>query len=226
VALSEQLVRYAEDLARVYAETERTLDELLFAWVQLLETKIPELKGHSARVAYWAERLNQVLDRPLPARELRRAAWLHDIGFLAQPEEETRRWFRAAAQARNVRSAGEAHLFAHAELGARLLAPVEAFRSFLPWIRHHHERWDGSGPPEGRAGEAIPLGARVLAVAEVMEFYTRLAQPLSLAGVRKRLGELAGSHLDPRLVEVFLDLPLEELVENYRWLEAYAGSGG
>ncbi len=226
MALSSQLVRYAEDLARVYAETERTLDQLLAAWVGLLEAKIPELKGHPARVAYWAERLNQVLESPLPARELRRAAWLHDLGYLAQPESEVRGWFRAAANARRPEGAGAAHHFAHADLGARLLAPVEAFRPFLPWIRHHHERWDGSGFPEGQAGEAIPLGARVLAVAEVMDFYTRLAQPLSLAGVRGRLGELAGHRLDPELVERFLGLPLEELYENYRWLESHAGAGG
>ncbi len=225
MALSEQLVRYAEDLARVYAETERTLDQILAAWVGLLEAKIPPLRGHAARVVYWTERLNQVLPAPLPARELRRAAWLHDIGFLAQPDREVAGWLAAAARARSTEGAGAAHLFEHAELGARMLTPVEAFRPFLPWIRHHHERWDGSGKPEGLAGEAIPLGARVLAVAEVMEFYTRLAQPLSLAGVRKRLGELAGRQLDPRLVEAFLGLPLEELFENYRWLEAHAGSG-
>ena len=97
----------------------------------------------------------------------------------------------------------------HPLVGAQILAPFDFFAPAAAAIRHHHERWDGSGYPDGLAGEAIPFGARVVAVADVFDALTsprpyRGAYPLDAA-----LAELdleAGRALDPALVAALVEL--------------------
>jgi len=225
MALDEQLVRYAEDLARVYAAREEAEAAWAGTLIQLLELRMPFLKGHHRRVAYWADRLNQALDQPLPSKALVRAARLHDVGFLAIPDAVIEAWAQAVSENRLPSDVIRKRFLSHARVGAEILAGLPGFEEAAEWIRYHHEAWDGEGEPEGLAGEAIPLGARVLAVAEAFDYLTHLQKRLSLPAARERLGELSGRRLDPALVEVFLELPLESLLENYLWLEAHEGLG-
>ncbi len=225
MALDEQLVRYARDLAQVYAAREEAEAAWEEAFVHLLERRFPLLKGHHRRVAYWADHLNRALGEPLPRRALLRAARLHDIGLLALADATVQAWARALAEDRAPGTEVREAFLAHAPLGAEALATLPGFTEGAVWIRHHHEAWNGEGGPEGLAGEAIPLGSRVLAVAEVFDHQTYLQKRLSVPAARERLATLAGERLDPVLVAAFLELPLESLFENLIWLEAHEDPG-
>lgn len=108
----------------------------------------------------------------------------------------------------------------HPEIGEQILAPLHAFRDALPIVRSHHERVDGSGYPDGLAGEAIPWLARILAVADV---YDALASDrpyragLSQRAVVTIIERDAGTHFDPRVVDALLS------IERDGWLGEAAG---
>lgn len=225
MVLDEQLVRYAKDLAQVYAAREAAEAAWAETLIQLLEARLPILRGHHRRVAYWADHLNQALHRPLPPRVLVRAARLHDVGFLAIPDRVIDAWVQAVSENRQPPEAVRKRFLSHASIGAEILSALPEFQDAAEWIRFHHEAWNGQGGPAGLKGEAIPLGARVLAVAEAFDYLTHLQKRLSLPAARERLAELAGRRLDPGLAETFLELPLESLLQNYLWLEAHEGPG-
>jgi len=219
------LVRYAEDLARVYAAREEAEAAWAETLVHLLEIRIPFMKGHHHRVAYWADHLNRALEQPLPPKVLIRAARLHDVGFLAVPDAVIEAWAEAVSENGSIDDELRRRFLAHAQIGAEILLGLPGFEEASEWIRYHHESWDGKNALWGLKGEGIPLGARVLAVAEAFDYLTQLQKRLSLPAARERLAELAGRRLDPALVEAFLELPLESLYENYQWLEAHEGTG-
>jgi putative two-component system response regulator len=131
----------------------------------LLEAKDPATNGHSARVAELAARLAREMGLGEEAEAtLKTAGLLHDIGKVAIPE-------RVLHQ--QVLSSKDLELLAsHPVRGCELLEDLACAREALPAIRHHHEQSDGSGYPDGLAGDAIPLGARVLGVANAFDALT------------------------------------------------------
>jgi response regulator RpfG family c-di-GMP phosphodiesterase len=96
----------------------------------------------------------------------------------------------------------------HPEIGERICGPLQLARGFAPIIRHHHERWDGRGYPDGLTGEGIPLGARIVAIADAFDaiFRGRLYRPArSLDESVAELRRHAGTQFDPGLVPLFID---------------------
>jgi len=222
MGLDEQLVRYARDLARVYADREELDDAWARVMVRLLELRVPELRGHHRRVAYWSQHLNRALGNPLAPRALLRAAELHDAGLLALDDEPIRAWFAATARGERPPETMRKRLYQHAPIMAELVRHLPGMSEAAEWIRYHHERWDGRGL-FGLAAEEIPLGARVLAVAEVFDHLAFLSKRLSLAAAREKMEAEAGQRLDPELTAAFLSLPLESLIANLEWI--YEDSG-
>ena len=177
--------------------------------VEALEAKDPCTRGHSERVGAWARRLGTVLG--LPADEidtLTQAGFLHDIGKIGVPE--------AVLRKRGALDPDEwALMRQHPVVGAQIVAPFEFFAAGALTIRHHHERCDGDGYPDGLVGEAIPLGARVVAVVDVFDALTsdrpyRAALPREAA--LEHLRGQAGRTLDARIVTAFLELARELLL--------------
>jgi HD-GYP domain-containing protein (c-di-GMP phosphodiesterase class II) len=102
----------------------------------------------------------------------------------------------------------------HPIIGARLVEQIEFLHGAIPLIRHHHERWDGDGYPDGLSGADIPLGARAFAIADTLDAITsdrpyRAAQPLSVA--RDVMRSESGSQFDPELVSVFAQISDSQL---------------
>jgi HD-GYP domain-containing protein (c-di-GMP phosphodiesterase class II) len=134
-------------------------------------------------------------------RAIHFAALLHDIGkVLVDP---------AIVRGHRV-SEGDAffqQMREHPALGVRLLKPITMWEDILPAIHLHHERWDGGGYPLGQAGEQIPLGARIIAVADAFDAMTRDTPHGARRTPDEAITELeacAGSQFDPRIVRLFV----------------------
>ena len=138
---------------------------------------------------------------------LNTGALLHDIGKLGVPEYVLLKPGRLTPEEFDK-------IKKHPEIGAAILAPVEFPWPVLPVVKYHHEKWDGTGYPEGLKGEEIPLTARVLAVADVYDALTSSRSYRSALSHQEALTiirQSAGSHFDPRVVEAFLSV-IEEIV--------------
>jgi HD-GYP domain-containing protein (c-di-GMP phosphodiesterase class II) len=107
-------------------------------------------------------------------------------------------------------------------VGAKILEPLRFLARETCAVRHHHERWDGTGYPDGLGGEDIPLVARVVTVADVFDAITSnrpYRTALALDAAREEITRGIGSHFDPAVVEAFMRIPLERLDEMNRHYE-------
>src|ERR1700681_3387950 len=163
-----------ELLARVHSllRLKQFTDELdnaetvLFSLALSIEAKDPYTEGHCDRLSKYSVALGEKLRLPEDLRvALRRGALIHDIGKLAVPEHILLKPGPLTAEERII-------MQQHSITGDRICSPLRSFRQVLPIIRHHHEKWDGSGYPDGLKGEQIPLTARILQVTDVYDALT------------------------------------------------------
>jgi HD-GYP domain-containing protein (c-di-GMP phosphodiesterase class II) len=182
-------------------ESEQTLFHVVRALSDAIHVSDPYMAGHSSRVAAYCERIAESLG--LPARDrllLFVSASFHDVGYLSTPEYILRKpSVLAEDEMEEVRI--------HPLRGAEVFAGEPGLSEIARAVRHHHERFDGSGYPEGLRGDEIPLFSRIILVAETYEAMThhrayRRAMPPEEAA--RRLQESAGSQLDPEIVKHFL----------------------
>src|SRR5438132_5921270 len=168
-----------------------------------IEARDPYTRGHSARVTAIAEAIARRLGWDQERLALLHVGGpLHDIGKLGISDE-------VLAKPGRLDEHELAQIREHPKLGARILLRVAALRGALPYVLYHHERWDGNGYPTGRAGEQIPLEARVLAVADAFDAMTsdRPYRPaLSLDEALAEVERCSGTQFDPEIVRIFLDL--------------------
>ena len=146
-------------------ELERA-ESVLFSLARSIEGKDPYTHGHCERLAQYSARLGehlQLSEEQLIA--LRRAGVVHDVGKIAVPDAILLKPGRLTVEE-------WALIKEHPVVGERICAPLKSFRFVLPIIRHHHEKFDGSGYPDGLRGEAIPVTARVLQVVDVYDALT------------------------------------------------------
>ena len=165
-AAYQQTLRYAEDVRRLYQQVQRAIHQSLLGLANALEAKDAYTKGHSERVGAWSRGVAAALG--LPAADvdmIGQAGLLHDIGKIGIPEAVLRKPGPLADEEWTV-------MRNHPLIGAQIVAPFDFFAAGALMIRHHHERWDGSGYPDGLAREAIPLEARIVAVVDVFDALT------------------------------------------------------
>lgn len=193
-----------------YGDEQRSHESALSALVSAVETKDPYAAGHSARMATLSQWIAEPLS--LGAQEvqaLRFAAMLHDVGKVGLPTRIVRR--------PGEMSAGDlAVLEQHPDRGADLVSGIDFLSDSLDGIRHHHERHDGRGYPAGLIGEAIPLPARIIAVADAFDSLTmpRPHRPaLTIADALVEMESRSGIQFDPRVVEA-----LRRATERHDWL--------
>ena len=165
-----------------------------------VDAKDPYTRGHSQRVSAYAAAVAEAMG--LSAAEVARvrlAGLLHDVGKIGVPDAILTKPGKLTAEEVAI-------IQQHPAIGERMLAGVPFLREILPAVRHHHERWDGRGYPDGLAELALPRDAAILAVADSFDAMTssrtyRVALPASEA--RRRVREGAGTQFDPRVVAAF-----------------------
>ena len=171
--------------------------------VEALEAKDPYIKEHLRAVSNLALRIGSEISLPQGQMEaLTSGAMLHDLGKIGIPD-------RILQKSGRLTEDEYAEIKRHPMLGVSILTPVKELASALPVIRHHHERFDGKGYPDGLRGEDIPLIARVVSVADAFDSMVR-ARPYGYGISRKAaLGEIeenSGTQFDPRIVRALLEV--------------------
>lgn len=186
--------------ARLFQNLEQSYMQMVLALARTMDARDSYTAGHSERIAGLAETVARALGcTEEEIQDVRWGALLHDIGKIGVPDEILRK-------PGPLSDAEQTVMRQHPVVGEGILAPTERMRGVARIVRHHQEQWDGSGYPDGIRGEAIPLGARILAVVDAYSAITderpyKKAQSHEEAVVELRRG--AGTRYDPRVVAVF-----------------------
>lgn len=207
---SKHIVRQAKALEASLVERERTYDSTLAALASALDVRDSETGGHSDRVLRYMELvIEEIGISGDDTAFLRRGAMLHDIGKIGVPDNILRK--------PSALSDGEwVVMRRHPEYGARIVAQVPFLKDVAQIVRHHHERWDGKGYPDRLAREAIPLGARIFAVADSFDAMTSdrpYRDAMSVAQARDEVARCRGTQFDPAVVDAFLRIVPDRLAE-------------
>ena len=206
IGLSHRLftkLKAARSLADIASRVERLetrFYDIVHRWAQNIESKDPYTRGHCERVAEYACALAREIGlEDLTMFWFRIGALLHDVGKIEVPTEILTKSGPLTAEERVI-------MERHAAAGAEMLRDIEFPWDVLPMIRGHHERWDGKGYPDRLAGEAIPLTARVLCIADVFDalasdrpYRAAFTRDEALAMMQKDVGKA----FDPALFERF-----------------------
>jgi putative two-component system response regulator len=208
--LKEEVTARVAEKRLEQANQERISVATLEALVNALEAKDPYLRGHSARVADLCAMVAAQMGCPDEQIEaIRTGGRLHDIGKIGIREEILNKQGPLTELEYD-------HVKQHVTVGSQILAPLLHLKDVIGFVRSHHERWDGKGYPDRLAGEAIPLGARIVGAVEIYDAMTtarpyqeRMTPELAV----ERMRDLVGTVLDPKVHQA-----LEEVVSQRQTL--------
>jgi putative nucleotidyltransferase with HDIG domain len=195
-----------KELTEANSSIRRLNNELFRALAKVFDMRDPYVGGHAAQVATYAVAIAEELKLPPDQTELvRQSAFLHDIGKLAIPES-------ILHKPAKLTEIEYEFVKKHAEIGAELIAATEGLSHLAPFIRHHHEHWDGNGYPLKLAGEEIPLEARILNLCDSVESMASdrpYHRGMSTKEIVKEIQACRGTQFDPILADVFIKLILQ-----------------
>jgi putative two-component system response regulator len=213
-SLAEGLSRI-QSLLRLKSYIDEQAKSVVLALARSMEAKHPLTEGHSDRMAEYALQLGERIGfQEEELRDLRTACLLHDIGKVAVPDHILLK--PGPLDANEIQVVRQ-----HPVIGEKICAPLKSLRHILPVIRHHHERMDGSGYPDGLRGTEIPLMARILQIADIYDalvtdrpYRFALSRDEALLILRS---EAMRGWLDTQLVFEFSSIPQSD--------EHYIGTG-
>jgi putative nucleotidyltransferase with HDIG domain len=189
--------------ARLFEETQQTYYETLRSLASALEARDAYTQGHSQRVADLSAQLAEKLGVDEAARrEIYSAALLHDIGKIGVRDE-------VLLKPGKLTEAEMATIRNHPIFGDAILAPLRFMGRVTGMVKHHHERWDGGGYPDGLEGEEIPLASRIVAVADTFDALTSdrpYRDRRSVAETLDIIREEKGHQFDPRVVDALFEI--------------------
>jgi len=199
--LKEEVTTRSAELHRERHRLERISTATLEALVNALEAKDPYLRGHSARVADLSA--NIATEMGLSEEEVdhvRMAGRLHDLGKIGTRD--------AVVNKEGPLTPDEfEHVKQHVIIGAQILAPLVHLGHIVAMVKSHHERWDGTGYPDGLRGEEVPLGGRVIGAAEVYDALTTVRpyqEKMTPEQAVERMADLSGTVLDPKVYDALV----------------------
>jgi putative nucleotidyltransferase with HDIG domain len=192
--------RQATEIKAAYDMLEATYDQTLAALMSALDARDRETEGHSLRVSHLTAKLGEALNFSREQlKVLERGSLLHDIGkigisdtILHKPGPLSREEWVVMRR--------------HPDIGAKIVKGIPFLQDTIPLIRHHQERWDGTGYPDGLCGEEIPILARMFSIVDAFDALTSnrpYRQKISTEEAVEYLHEQTGILFDPYIVEVF-----------------------
>jgi putative nucleotidyltransferase with HDIG domain len=200
----------AVDNAEMYTRLEETFWSTIRSLAEAIDAKDSYTRGHSDRVAEYAEALTRKLDLgDEMLNAVRCAGYLHDIGKIGIPDA-------ILLKPGKLTDDEYRQIMNHPKLSHKIIEPVEFPYEVKPFVRHHHERIDGSGYPDGLVGEDIPLGARIIGIADAYEAMTSdrpYRKALSIDSALEELRRCSGTQFDSGLVAAFLEVIDESAVK-------------
>ncbi|HWI51139.1 MAG TPA: HD domain-containing phosphohydrolase [Symbiobacteriaceae bacterium] len=171
-------------------------------------------RHHSTNVSFYARSLAREMNLdPAEVRRIDLAGLLHDIGKIAIPDQILQKPGPLTAEERLL-------VHTHASIGGNILAQASHLQHLVPLVRHHHERYDGTGYPDGLRGDEIPLGAAILNLADSFDTMTTrriYRSPLTLDGAMAELRRCSGSQFHPEMVKAFERLMARALENRESW---------
>ncbi len=194
--LSKDNQRLIEDFKDLFSGTISVI-------VEALDAKDKFTAGRSSRVCCYAVNLAKALNlSEIEISKIEIAGLLHDIGMIGVPETILQ---KNAPLTENEYMEVKRHI----DYGMKILENIKQLNSIVDIVKYHHERFDGSGYPNKLRGEEIPIGARIIALADTFDamLSTRAyRQPLDINSAKNELKNCAGSQLDPQIVDTFLNI--------------------
>ena len=192
-----------EDLQRSNADIIQAYDDTIEGWSRALDMRDKETEGHCRRVTDMTVMVARAMNIPKEHLiHIRRGALLHDIGKVGIPDNILQKPGPLTEEEWVI-------MRKHPVNAYELLSPVAYLRPAMDIPYCHHEKWDGTGYPRGLKGEQIPIAARIFAVVDIFEalYSIRVYKPAwPKERVLSHIRSLAGTHLDPKVVDVFLEM--------------------
>lgn len=202
--LEARVAQRTEALNRSNAQLHRAWLTSIKVFTGLMEVRGGGLAGHARRVAETARDIaRQMRLSETDVQDVFLGGLLHDVGKLGLPDAVL------ATPLRDMTSGELQQYRRHAVLGEQALMPLENLQTVAGYVRSHHERFDGRGHPDGLHGEDIPLGARILALANDLDHLLHDQRPAGetpLSLVRQRVTEMREGRFDPQVVDAWLAL--------------------
>lgn len=188
-------------ITKLNKQSKQGLSESIFAFAKTLELKDHYTGEHVENTVHFATEIAKELNLPKEDIELiKQAAMLHDLGKIGISENILLKKGKLNKQEFN-------EIKRHPQIGADIIRPIQFLHALIPFIFYHHERWDGKGYPSGIRGEDIPLGARVIAIADVYQalisdrpYHKAFTKTAAIDIIKKS----SGTQFDPRIVDTFL----------------------
>jgi putative nucleotidyltransferase with HDIG domain len=190
-----------EEVQRAARENRELFISSIKALAEAIDAKDPYTRGHSERVAIYASAIARELGMPADEVErVRVAALLHDVGKIGIDDRIIRKPTALTEEEFEI-------MKLHPVIGASIMSPIPRLADVIPGMRHHHEKWEGGGYPDGLKGNEIPLLARVVSVADTLDAMTTTRpyqKAMEIDFVLNRIRQLSPSRFEPKIVDALL----------------------
>jgi putative nucleotidyltransferase with HDIG domain len=204
---ADNIRQYVAELETANQDLDKVNRDLLKTLGSIIDADDKYTYGHSNQVTAYAQAIGQRMGLPQDQLEiLTRGGLVHDLGKVGVPDT-------IVSKPDRLTDEEFALMKRHTVIGAEIVSQMQGLQELTPLVRHHHERWDGRGYPDGLKGEEIPLLARVLCVADSVEAMLSdrpYRAALSLEEVMAEVNRCAGVQFDPQIAAYFLALAKEE----------------
>ncbi|MFA5177465.1 MAG: HD domain-containing phosphohydrolase [Candidatus Omnitrophota bacterium] len=202
ILLAKRIEDSAKSLSRLYEDLRSTYMRTIRVLAQAIDARDHYTHSHSENVARYAVAISNQMNLPAKDIELiRQACELHDLGKIGIEDS-------ILLKTSELNALEWEQIKKHPSIGAQILEPLTFLNGVVDLVKQHHEHYDGSGYPEGRKGEDILLGARIIHIADAFEAMCSARSyrkvPLSKAQAIEEIKKNSGTQFDPKIVEVFL----------------------
>ena len=201
------IVFLKERIAKLTRRGKQSLIESIFAFAKTIEMRDHYTGKHAENTVYYSTEIAKVLNLSREETDhVKQAAVLHDLGKIGISDKILHKKSKLSTKEYD-------EIKKHPQIAADIIRPIQFMRDIIPFILYHHERWDGKGYPAGLKSEEIPIGARIISIADVYQALTSnrpYRKAFSKKEAMKIIKEGAGTQFDPVIVKVFIGILSKE----------------